>query len=96
MDINADADVPGTSHMDDTKETDAGEKALAELEEQKDKYLRLLQNLKILSAVPARKETIFKNCEQGYCNIFIGSAGWLRQGRKTNAILWRHYSTKRM
>ena len=42
MDINADADVPGTSHMDDTKETDAGEKALAELEEQKDKYLRLV------------------------------------------------------
>lgn len=41
MDINADADVPGTSHMDDTKETDAGEKTLAELEEQKDKYLRL-------------------------------------------------------
>ncbi len=41
MDINADADVPGNTHMDDAVEAEAGEKLLAELEEQKDKYLRL-------------------------------------------------------
>lgn len=41
MDINADADVPGNTHMDDTVESEAGEKLQAELEEQKDKYLRL-------------------------------------------------------
>ena len=41
MDINADADVPGNTHMDDTVESEAGEKLQAELQEQKDKYLRL-------------------------------------------------------
>lgn len=41
MDINADADVPGNTHMNDASDAEAGEKLLAELEEQKDKYLRL-------------------------------------------------------
>lgn len=41
MDINADADVPGNTRMDDPSEIEAGEKLLTQLEEQKDKYLRL-------------------------------------------------------
>jgi molecular chaperone GrpE len=41
MDINADADVPGNTHMDDASEAYATEKLLTELDEQKDKYLRL-------------------------------------------------------
>jgi molecular chaperone GrpE len=41
MDINADSDVPGNTRMDDPSEIEAGEKLLTELEEQKDKYLRL-------------------------------------------------------
>lgn len=41
MDINADADVPGNTRLDDPSEIEAGEKLLTELEEQKDKYLRL-------------------------------------------------------
>jgi molecular chaperone GrpE len=41
MDINADADVPGNTHLTDDNAETANEKILAELEEQKDKYLRL-------------------------------------------------------
>lgn len=41
MDINADADVPGNTHLTDDNTEVANEKILAELEEQKDKYLRL-------------------------------------------------------
>ncbi len=41
MDINADADVPGNSHLNDENGADTTEKLLAELDEQKDKYLRL-------------------------------------------------------
>jgi molecular chaperone GrpE len=41
MDINADADVPGNTHLTDDNAEAANEKILAELEEQKDKYLRL-------------------------------------------------------
>lgn len=41
MDINADSDVPGNTRMDDPSEIEAGEKLLTQLEEQKDKYLRL-------------------------------------------------------
>jgi molecular chaperone GrpE len=41
MDINADADVPGNTHISEGGDAEAGEKLLAELEEQKDKYLRL-------------------------------------------------------
>jgi molecular chaperone GrpE len=41
MDINADADVAGNTHLDEEHSAEAGEKLLAELDEQKDKYLRL-------------------------------------------------------
>lgn len=41
MDINADADVPGNTHINDGADAEAAEKLLADLEEQKDKYLRL-------------------------------------------------------
>jgi len=41
MDINADADVPGNTHLSNADAAEANEKLLAELEEQKDKYLRL-------------------------------------------------------
>jgi molecular chaperone GrpE len=41
MDINADADVPGNTHMNETSEANTTEKLLTELDEQKDKYLRL-------------------------------------------------------
>ncbi len=41
MDINADADVPGNNHISEGSDAEAGEKLLTELEEQKDKYLRL-------------------------------------------------------
>jgi molecular chaperone GrpE len=41
MDINADADVPGNTHFDDDTKSEAQEKILQELDEQKDKYLRL-------------------------------------------------------
>jgi molecular chaperone GrpE len=41
MNINADADVPGNTHLSNPDGEEATEKLLAELEEQKDKYLRL-------------------------------------------------------
>ena len=41
MNINADADVPGNTHLSNDGAEDATEKIQAELEEQKDKYLRL-------------------------------------------------------
>src|SRR6187399_2455254 len=44
MDINADADIPGNTHLSNA-ETDSSpetEKLVLELEEQKDKYLRLV------------------------------------------------------
>ena len=41
MNINADADVPGNTHLSNIGAEDAMEKLQAELEEQKDKYLRL-------------------------------------------------------
>ncbi len=41
MNINADADVPGSTHLSNEGAEDASEKLRAELEEQKDKYLRL-------------------------------------------------------
>jgi molecular chaperone GrpE len=41
MNINADADVPGNTHLSNPGSEDAMEKIRAELDEQKDKYLRL-------------------------------------------------------
>jgi molecular chaperone GrpE len=41
MDINADADVPGNTHLSNEGGEDEHEKIQLELEEQKDKYLRL-------------------------------------------------------
>jgi molecular chaperone GrpE len=41
MNINADSDVPGNTHLSNPGGEDAMEKMQAELEEQKDKYLRL-------------------------------------------------------
>ena len=41
MDINADADVPGTTRLSNEGAENVSEKLQAELEEQKDKYLRL-------------------------------------------------------
>jgi molecular chaperone GrpE len=41
MDINADADVPGNTHLSNEGGEEVHEKLQAELEEQKDKYLRL-------------------------------------------------------
>ncbi len=41
MDINADADVPGNTHLSEPGNEEAIEKLQAELQEQKDKYLRL-------------------------------------------------------
>ena len=41
MNINADADVPGNNHLNNAVEDDVLEKLEAELQEQKDKYLRL-------------------------------------------------------
>ena len=41
MNINADSDVPGNTHLSNPDGEDAMEKMQAELEEQKDKYLRL-------------------------------------------------------
>ena len=42
MDINADADVPGNMHLSNQGAEDVVEKMQGELEEQKDKYLRLV------------------------------------------------------
>lgn len=41
MNINADADVPGNTHLSNPEGEDVVQKLLAEVEEQKDKYLRL-------------------------------------------------------
>ncbi len=41
MDINADADIPGNTHLSNPEPENAAEKLQAELEEQKDKYIRL-------------------------------------------------------
>ena len=41
MNINADADIPGNTHLSNPDGEDELEKIQAELEEQKDKYLRL-------------------------------------------------------
>jgi molecular chaperone GrpE len=41
MNINADADIPGNTHLSNEGAEDVSEKLQAELEEQKDKYLRL-------------------------------------------------------
>ena len=41
MDINADADIPGNTHLSNPEPENAPEKLQAELEEQKDKYIRL-------------------------------------------------------
>ncbi len=42
MDINADADVPGNTHLSNPGGEEVMEKLQAEVEEQKDKYLRLV------------------------------------------------------
>ncbi|MCX6314922.1 MAG: nucleotide exchange factor GrpE [Sphingobacteriales bacterium] len=41
ININSDADIPGNAHLSDEGAEDAMEKLQSELEEQKDKYLRL-------------------------------------------------------
>jgi molecular chaperone GrpE len=41
ININADSDIPGNTHLSNPEENDAVEKLQQELEEQKDKYLRL-------------------------------------------------------
>ena len=41
MNINADADIPGNTHLSNPEEQDVIQKLQAEVEEQKDKYLRL-------------------------------------------------------
>ena len=41
MDINADADIPGNTHLSNADAENALEKMQSELEEQKDKYIRL-------------------------------------------------------
>lgn len=41
MDINADADIPGNTHLTDPDGEDLVQRLQAEVEEQKDKYLRL-------------------------------------------------------
>ena len=40
-DINSDADIPGNNHLSNPEEDNLAEKIQAELEEQKDKYIRL-------------------------------------------------------
>ncbi len=40
-DINSDADIPGNTHLSNPEEDNLTEKIQAELEEQKDKYIRL-------------------------------------------------------
>ena len=40
-DINSDADIPGNTHLSNPEEDNLAEKIQAELEEQKDKYIRL-------------------------------------------------------
>jgi molecular chaperone GrpE len=42
MNINADADVPGNTHLSNPEAEDVVEKMRTELEEQRDKYLRLV------------------------------------------------------
>jgi len=42
MNINADADVPGNTHLSNIGAEDVHEKMQADLDEQKDKYLRLV------------------------------------------------------
>lgn len=42
MNINSDADVPGNTHLSNPEGEDVMEKLRAEIEEQKDKYLRLV------------------------------------------------------
>lgn len=41
ININADADIPGNNHLTNPEENNITEKLQAELEEQKDKYIRL-------------------------------------------------------
>ncbi|MBC7686703.1 MAG: nucleotide exchange factor GrpE [Aquabacterium sp.] len=41
MDINADADIPGTTHLSNPETDNAANKLQVELDEQKDKYMRL-------------------------------------------------------
>lgn len=41
MNINADADIPGNTHLSNPEAEDVMQKLQAEVEEQKDKYLRL-------------------------------------------------------
>jgi molecular chaperone GrpE len=41
MDINSDAEIPGSNHLTNEGAADANEKLQTELDEQKDKYLRL-------------------------------------------------------
>ena len=41
MNINADSDIPGNTHLSNPEENDALEKVQSELQEQKEKYLRL-------------------------------------------------------
>ena len=41
MDINADADIPGTTHLSNPETDNGANKLQAELDEQKDKYIRL-------------------------------------------------------
>jgi molecular chaperone GrpE len=41
MDINADADIPGNTHLSNPEPENAVEKLQADLDEQKDKYMRL-------------------------------------------------------
>ncbi len=41
IDINADSDIPGTNHLSNPEQTKLTEKLQEELDEQKDKYIRL-------------------------------------------------------
>ena len=73
MNINADADVPGNTHLSNPGSEDPLEKIRVELEEQKDKYLRLFaefDNFKRRNAKEknelvqtAGKDVIVSSCE---------------------------------
>jgi molecular chaperone GrpE (heat shock protein) len=81
MDINSDADIPGNTHLSnpdsDTEDADSEtEKLKAEVQEQKDKYLRLFaefDNFKTQDCQRAHRA--YTNCRERHGHWPPGSGG---------------------
>ena len=96
MDINADADIPGDNHLSNPVEMEMDsadtEKLQAELQEQKDKYLRQAAEFENYKRRTAKERMeLFPDCRKRYYSQPSRRVGRYRQGRKNKwlkVIIW--------